>query len=340
MVSSTFLRDVQSSQWITTTSSAQCGSGNQLLGLAWNGTNAATETASNNQTVVSYVSTAVTVGTTTTYSLVRQYCTFGSSTPVSTVTLSYDLAGPQVAPLVSTQLPPCLTGISCVPSSSTTAWTAASGVPAVKFVISELKSPYTYTLIATPRAWTAASGGGPPGGQYPFAPLTLMGGGCNDLTLKNNGTLSINVGGGTGNGQIAVDSTCPGAVSVSNGATLGASSIVTADPTLDSATGGGSFPSTEYYTSTFSDPFAPPSTNALVTPTPSGSTVTCTLVGNLYTCPPGNYPVDPGFKNGSTIVFTGERHLQLHQRLHHSERRHRHLRHGDLHLRWQLLDGT
>lgn len=298
-VASTFLKDVQSSLMITTqtSSSPQCGSGHQLLGLEWNGTSAI-----GFQTLVSYDSVAVTNGSTTTYSLIRQYCTFGNySTPASTVTLSYGLVGPQIAPLVSTQLPPCLTSTTCTPSSVTTSsWTSAAGVPVVKFVINESKSPFTYTLVATPRAWTAASGGGPPGGQQPFAPLTLLGTGCSELTLGNNATLSINVGGGTNNGQLAIASTCVGSASISNNATLGVSSIVTANPGLNAVTGKGQYPGTEYYASSFTDPFA-----SMVPPTSSGSTVTCTHTGNLYTCPPGKYPTNPGFSNGSTIIFSG-----------------------------------
>lgn len=288
VVSSTFLKDVQSSQMITTqnSSSPQCGTGTQLLGLEWSGT-----ASKGFQTVVSYDDVAVTNGSTTTYSLVRQYCTYGNTTPTSTQTVSYDVT--------SSQLPPCLTSTTCTPSGTQTAWTAASGVPAVRFVIDETKSPFLYTLVATPRAWNGV--GVPTGGQQPFSPLTLLGAGCNDLSVSNNATLSVNVGGGTGNGQIAIDSTCAGSGSIGNNGTLAASSVVTASTGLNSMSGKGSYPSTEYYANSFPNPLA-----SLVAPTPASSPVSCKHSGNLYTCSPGYYATDPGFANGSTIVFTGD----------------------------------
>lgn len=290
VVSSTFLQDVQSAIMITTQSSStpQCGNGTQLLGLEWNGTS-----ANGFQTVVSYDSVPVTNGSTTTYSLVRKYCTFGNLTPVSTVTVSYDIAAP------GTQLPPCYTVVTTCNSSNdtrTSSFIPAKGVPVVTLVVNELKSPFSYTLVGTPRAWS----GGPAGGTFPTAPLRLYGTGCNDLTLLNNATLSINVAGGTNNGQVALASTCPGSASIANGAVLGVSSIITADPTLDTATGGGTYPSTEYYEAAYPDPLA-----ALVAPTLAVTAVSCLKTGSLYTCPPGYYATDPGFVNGSTVTFTG-----------------------------------
>ncbi len=292
VVSSTYLRDVQSALMITTQSSSspQCGTGNQLLGLEWNGT-----LASGFQTIVSYDSLATTSGSTTTYSLVRQYCAYGSTTPSSTETIAQDISSP------STQLPPCYSSTTCTPTSSTTAgWITTAGVPAVKLAVVEPLSKFSYALNATPREWTSASGGGPSGGQYPATPLTLLGSGCSDLTLLQNASLSINVGGGSDNGAVAIASTCNGSAAISNGADLGVAAIVTSDPALQTVTGKGTYPSTEYYEATFPDPYA-----SLVAPVPAVTPVSCTNNGSVYTCPPGYYATDPAFPNGSTITFTG-----------------------------------
>lgn len=303
VVSSTFLKDVQSSLMITTqsSSSTQCGtSTSQLLGLVWNGTGT---NASNYQTIVSYDSVPVTVGSTTTYSLVRQYCTYGNSTPVSTVTVSYDIAGP------SAQLPPCYAVVTTCNSSTsarTSKWIMSSGVPVVTFVVNELKSPFAYTLIATPRAWTATS---PKGGSSQPPPFMLLGTSCTnpDLTLAQNATLAVDVNGGTNNGQIAIDSSCPNAATTGNNATMGVSSIITSNPGLNSVNPqSGAAPNpTEYYTSTFPDPYL-----GLVAPVPSGTpNQSCSSTGSgkdiVYTCPPGIYATLPSLPNGGTINFSG-----------------------------------
>jgi prepilin-type N-terminal cleavage/methylation domain-containing protein len=294
VVSSTFLEDVQSALEITTQSPSpnQCGSGTQLLGLEWNGT-----LANGFQTVVSYDSVPVTVGSTTTYSLIRKFCTYASSTPVNSVTIASDLSSPSTDPFV------CLVITAC--TSATTAgsvgWSDAANIHAVQFVINEPQSQFTYTLAATPRAWNSKSGNGPTGGQFPATPLTLLGSGCSDLTLLQNATLSINVGGGTDNGSVAIASPCDGSAAIANGATLGVASIVTSDPLLRTAIGNGSYPSTEYYEATFPDPYA-----SLVAPVAAVSPASCNNNGNLYTCPPGYYATDPAFPNGSTVIFTGD----------------------------------
>jgi prepilin-type N-terminal cleavage/methylation domain-containing protein len=293
VVSSTYLKDVQSALKVTTQNSSQpqqCGTGNQLLGLEWNGTD-----PTGYQTMVSYDSVAVTSSSATTYSLVRQFCTYGSTTPVSTQTIATDIAAP------SAQVPPCFTIAAC-PSTTTTTngWISTAGLPAVNLGITEPASKFSYALVATPRAWTSASGGGPSGGQYPATPLTLLGTGCSDLTLLQNATLSINVGGGSDNGAVAILSQCDGSAAISNGAVLGVQSVVTADPNLQTVAGKGIYPSTEYYESAFPDPYA-----SLVAPTPAVTPASCTPNGNLYTCPPGYYATDPGFAIGATVIFTG-----------------------------------
>ena len=148
----------------------------------------------------------------------------------------------------------------------------------------------------------------------PFAPFTLLNdsacAGNNVLTI-GNGTLSINVGTGTGNGTLGLTSTCPNAISVANSGQLNASGgIVTADPTLNSCAAGptGTCPSNEYYSNQVSDPFA-----SLVKPSdPPNPSLTkqngCTLSptqANTYICAPGEYDTDPGasIPSGSIINF-------------------------------------
>ena len=287
VVSANFVKDVQSATMITTQSAStpQCGAtGTQLLGLSWSG----------GETVVSYVSVSVTSGGSTTYSLVRQYCTLGSTTPQNSFTISYDLRASQSPPIVT-----CVTGaLNCTPA---TTWTAASKVSLVSFVIDEPKSNFTYTLQATPRVWASASGSGSSSGR-PYTPLTLLSASsCPSLTI-GNGTLSINVAGGAGNGTLSVASSCAGAVNVANNGTLGATAILSPDPTLTTISGGNgsSYPDTQYYYNQFTDPFS-----SLVAPMPTGPAASCSLSDSVYTCPPGNYSSNQTFPNGAVINFTG-----------------------------------
>jgi two-component system, OmpR family, phosphate regulon response regulator PhoB len=140
VVSTNFENDVHSAQQVTTasTSSPQCGTnGTQVLGLEWG------------QTVVSYVQ----LQQGTTYSLLREVCTSGSSTPVSGSTVSFD---------ISNGTPP---SVSITPASKATAaasgWTSTTpsagppttpGITGVNLSVSEPKSSYSYALEAVPSA--------------------------------------------------------------------------------------------------------------------------------------------------------------------------------------------
>lgn len=150
VVSSDYTKDVQSAAFVTTqtSSSPQCGTGTQLLGLEWN------YDAAHNVYVtrVSYVSVPVTNGSTTTWSLMRYYCTNESSVPSSTTTISYNLPSGQAAPTVT-----CNSNDNpCDPQS---AWISAAGVTAVTFPITEVSgtvgqasyNSYSYTLHAVPQ---------------------------------------------------------------------------------------------------------------------------------------------------------------------------------------------
>ncbi len=299
MVSSTYLKDVQSATMVTTqaASTPQCGAGTQLLGLQWD----------SGQSIVSYSSIQVPNGSSFTYSLVRDYCTFGNTVSPSQVsTVSYGLS--------ASQGPPIITCSSTAPScAASTQWISTAGVSAVALAISEPGSNFSYSLTATPRAWTSTSGG-VPGGGVPYAPFTLLDPNSCSALRVGQGTLSVNVGTGTGNGVLSIASTCPGAVTVSNGGTLAASSVITADQSLNTiATNAqATYPSNEYYSTQLSNPFA-----ALAPPTiPAGPAASCTYTqttdasGNqylTYTCPPGVYNSSPAFSgtNTVTINFSG-----------------------------------
>lgn len=298
ILSAYFIKDVQSADQVNTqtSSSPQCGTGTQLLGLTWN----------SSQTIISYIISSGTNGTTTTYSLVRQKCTAGNSTPVSSTTLISDIASNQPPPSIACSA----TAQSCAASTS---WISTAGVSGVTFNILELASNYSFSLTATPRLWTSLSGGLPSGGA-PYAPFTILDPtSCNALQA-GQGTISINVGSGTGNGILGIESTCPGTVSVSNGGTISASSVITGDTLLNSIAPNSkaTYPGTEYYNNKFANPFS-----SLTPPTkPSGSDQTCsssTSTGTsgtktiTYSCPSGIYASPPSFSTTDTTVidFTG-----------------------------------
>jgi hypothetical protein len=168
VVASAYQNDVQSATAITTqsTSSPQCGTGTQLLGLEW-GINATTGNAA---TVVSY--SEVAAGTAN--QLVRYECTgtggaLINTTPIDTTVLSYDMPASQQPPTIK-----CLVNGSTTP---TTNCTTASGwvlvnnpdpsavvqdIQSVKFNITEPRSNYDYTLLAVPAGSAAAQTAGQP----------------------------------------------------------------------------------------------------------------------------------------------------------------------------------
>ena len=287
VVSSTFLKDVQSATYITTSksSSPQCGnSSSQLLGLQWGG----------GQTVVSYDIVSV-VGQATTYSLVREYCTSGNTTtPSSVTTVAYDISG--------SQFPPCLGGATCTPNGGTppagwfAAGTAANDVKAVKFVVTEAGTGFTYTLLAESRAWTPTY---VVGNSVVFSPLTVLNPGATaaapGLSLGNYSSITVNPSLGTIGSTVAIASPTPGSVSLGTDATLTASSLLTADPLLNSASG----PPTEYFSPVVGDPLS----GVLNKPVSTG-TGSCTFSsGTTYDCSAGLYASSPSFISGDTYVF-------------------------------------
>ena len=286
IVASTFVKDVQSARGLTTGPTSQCGPTSsgvvQLLGLRWSG----------NSTVVSYDSVAVANGANTTYSLVRDYCTLNSSVPSRVSVIAHDLPSGQAVPTIN---PPN--------GAASTGWISTAGILGVKLMVTAPQSKFSYSLTGTPRAWTATSGA-LSSGATPYAPITLLcGNSCATSGLSvGNGTVSINVGSGTGNGALAVNSPNPGSISVANNGSLLASSILTTNQSLNSIASNthATYPGTEYYGSSFPDPLA-----SLVPPVPNGSPVICTQSESTYTCPAGDYVNNLWFPPNSTVNFTG-----------------------------------
>jgi prepilin-type N-terminal cleavage/methylation domain-containing protein len=157
VVSSTYLSDVQGAGFITTqsTSTPQCGTGDQLLGL---GSNFSTVT-NTFESSISYVS--VPTGATT-YSLVRNVCTSGSTTPSSTTTISNNLPSAQSAPVVTCNS----TANANNQCNAGSAWITTQVVTNVAFAVTETRSnppsTFSYTLTAVPEASATIVAGGQP----------------------------------------------------------------------------------------------------------------------------------------------------------------------------------
>jgi prepilin-type N-terminal cleavage/methylation domain-containing protein len=157
VVEANFQSDMQEAASITSAplnSSAQCGSGTQLLGLAWG---PVTGQSYPYQYVVSYV----VVKSGTNWNLVRQYCTSGYSTPASpnpasSTVISYDVPSNLASPVVTIS--------SGAPNGTTpnTAWVSTQYVSGVSFPITEPSSNFAYTLDAVPAASLGVTATGKP----------------------------------------------------------------------------------------------------------------------------------------------------------------------------------
>jgi len=170
IASSNFNRDVQSAVEMTTSSTVACGAstGTQVLGLQWGANSSA---PGGYQTVVSYVTVptpANGTGGTTTYSLVRQVCTSGTSaTPTSTTTVSHDIGsqtfsnnpadtpslviyGPATGPDVFADL--------SYPTNSFSTWNSTDGVTKVALTVDEPGSSYNFSLVGLPGETTTSGG--------------------------------------------------------------------------------------------------------------------------------------------------------------------------------------
>ena len=313
VVSSVFLKDVQSAGLLTAptapaSTTPKCGSAlaspptqTQLLGLAWNGSGSS---PSGFQNHVSYVTEL----DGTQYSLIRQFCTGGSTIATSTTMIATNIDGTlTTAPDIA-----CATAsATCSSSGARNGWITTDGVTGVTLSVYGIihhgsgtsSTAFQYALVATPRILKVAGSGVVPS----FSPLTLLdsGGSCNvspdgpawRMWASGNGVLSIISGGQYG--AMAVGSACPGGVSFkSANPTVNVSAILSYNPAgiLSNTHPPGIVTG---LTGPIADPFAslaPPIND----PTNPG---TCQLVLGLMTCSPGFYAADPGTTYGTTLDF-------------------------------------
>jgi hypothetical protein len=221
-----------------------------LLGLEWD----YNATSHVYETVVSYVSQSVTSGSSTTYSLVRQYCINGSPTPTSTTTISSDITGTLMAPV-----PSCITTVPDCATKIASAWTTAQDVTSISFPVTQPKSNYSYTLVADPATSASSSDAG-----APISVTTSLGCG---YAAAGSGTYAsslclIDFSGLTGNNYIAATQGClETSVPLQGGSTLyfciqiqGAPIAPAALPTWTDGFLGNQINNTPFYTDVPGDP--------------------------------------------------------------------------------------
>jgi prepilin-type N-terminal cleavage/methylation domain-containing protein len=332
IISSTFIKDVQSSTFITTmvASTPQCDSSagyTQLLGLQWGNStqDIANGVSTNPSTLISYDIVPVTGGPTTTYSLVREECTSGNyATPSSSTIVSNDIIGTGA----NTQPRPCYTSASCTDSDDPVhnpqiGWTSPAAtispnspslkMPVVKFVLTEANSKILFTLMANSLSWTPAAAGGTVG--PPFSPVTLLSQ-APGIVLNMQSAAVINItGSGIAGTTAAFASPNDGSVVIPGDAALNASQAFTEDPNLETITGAGLGgpqvdPIPQYFTSPIPDPMLPIiAANQLTAPTASSAWPltpglgACTGTFPTFTCGQGDYTTAPTFPTGSNVTF-------------------------------------
>jgi len=200
VVQANFQSDVQGAASLTTAplnSSAQCGPGTQLLGLAWG-------PVSGQSYPYQYVVSYVVEKSGSSWNLVRQYCTSGYSTPAnpspaSSTIISYDVPQNLASPVA--------TVASGAPAGTTpnTSWVSTQYITGVAFPITQPNSNFSYTLDAVP---AASSGVVAPG--KPLVPASTAG--CNFATPGTGYYAStlcfIDFSALTGNNMLAATSGC------------------------------------------------------------------------------------------------------------------------------------
>jgi prepilin-type N-terminal cleavage/methylation domain-containing protein len=293
-VSANFVQDVQSAQWITTTSAGQCGAGTVVLSLSSD-----SASLSSPANVTSYVLNGST-GT-----MFRNVCTASGE---SSAAVSHNTpAGPAVT------IQPGLAQTQAGGGWALT--TGASTYPAttnVQLTLSEPPANYAFNLSAVPRVVAVPNSGpgsstAPGSSQSPLFPLEVLGTSAScppnppDLTIAGGATVQVGSA-PNWNGGMGVASNCSGSISMAGSGHL-SSSIFTGNPsgTSVSASGGAVYPSTETYTTGLTNPFASlaapsnPSLSGLATGSCSGS--------GPYTCTPGLYANSPSFSNTGVVTF-------------------------------------
>jgi hypothetical protein len=301
--SASYTRDVQSAANLTTWSAAPsatlCGSGTTMvLGLNWSG----------GQTMTTYWMVSTTSGGTTTYTLVRRFCTGGSNTPTVSNTVSRGVSSSQAAATITCSA----NAASCAAS---TQWIATAGISSAKISITQPVSGFSYQLAAVPLRWTPASGGLAAGGAPPPPPLVLFdtSPGTNVINMNgNNSTLTVN------NGAIVVDSSVANSVNISaNNASLTSANgfdIYNCNPGTPS---GGACTNNALNNSGNNVTVTTPSSVATKYPdpaypaptTPGSAGAGCSTAGSVTTCQPGSYTTLPAALasalggNNASIVF-------------------------------------
>ena len=163
-VSANFERDIQGAEQVTEQSTPGCGAASgatQLLGLESNqDQNSASSDPNSGQylTTISYLSVPVVGTSSTTYSLIRAYCTGPANSLVlqSEETLAFDVSGTQVPPTIV-----CVTGYTGTCAAGT-GWLNAQNVSSITFPVDDPSNNYPYTLVGSPVASTSTTNNGSP----------------------------------------------------------------------------------------------------------------------------------------------------------------------------------
>ncbi|MGP0031170.1 MAG: type II secretion system protein [Acidimicrobiales bacterium] len=145
VVSVYYVRDVESAVNLTSSPTAACGTGTQLLGLEWSPNPSGVD-----QTVVSYTEVTNISAGVTTYSLAREYCASGASaTPTTSSVVAHDISASQTAVFITCGASAATECAGTTPAYAA-GWVSAVGIAFVKFKINAQLSSYTYALVATP----------------------------------------------------------------------------------------------------------------------------------------------------------------------------------------------
>jgi prepilin-type N-terminal cleavage/methylation domain-containing protein len=231
VVSATYVKDVQSGQYITTSTNPAsatypwnpCVTSSPIVSLVWPTTNTV---------VVSYA--AVRQANSSYYSLYRYYCLQGASPTTQTSVVAHNV---KVVPTAVISGSSCQ-NLQCNPlgarDAAANGWTPTAGISSVVLTVQAPErtgggtGTYQFRLTAVPRASTSASRGTSAGGH---APLLMLGTGSPDVTCTGHDSLAVN-------GIASVDSSTNPAIVTNGTASVSATSIFTDSPTSSGAFSG------------------------------------------------------------------------------------------------------
>jgi prepilin-type N-terminal cleavage/methylation domain-containing protein len=272
-------RDVQTSNFVTTMSTRQCGTaGTQILALR------------STSTAIATISSYLVVQNGTKYQLQRELCIGATTTPSYNVIISDNVPSNQAATVT------CGASITCSVSGG---WIATPGVASVKITVNETTTQAAYTLNATPRVWDNAGAGLPPN-PFPISPLFLLDqSACPTTVLQETSTSIVNVSGGSG--PLQLNSSCAPSITLHAGSEILASQIITANNSGNpSITWQQGTPPPVTYGPPNADPFA----TLLTAPTDPTVVGAGQCIGSsVITCTPGEYSSALQFSNQSTTTF-------------------------------------